>query len=564
MEPLTGDDLAEIGGYRLRGRLGAGGMGRVYLAFTPGGRPVALKVVRPELADDGAFRDRFRQEIAAARRVHGLYTAQVLDGDPAAVPPWLVTAYVAGPSLQQAVADHGPVPVASVFLLMAGVAEALQAIHAAGVVHRDLKPSNVLLAPDGPRVIDFGIARALEATALTRTGMRVGSPQFMAPEQVRGGAVLAAADVFALGALAGYAALGRPPFGEGSETAVLYRVVHEEPDLDGCPRELRALIGRCLAKDPAARPAPAEIIDSCRAQSAVKTVEFTESWLPPTITADMTRHAVPASPRQPSPAPTAPVAAALLAAPDGAGQQAREMPWLPDTMPATARTLQASGPPPRGWWRLSRTTVIAGVAAAVLLAALASYGVLALASPGSSHRPSHAAGARQARGTHHATSLNAAARAQAGLSSALDPCLFGTWTQIVEDVPSTVNGDNVMYVGGAGAKQIFRSDGNNIADYGNGTDYSVNVNGVTWTEITKGSATMHYETQDGTLLFSNVSAHGSQTILDDGAYNNRGPLTLNTQPERYTCTSNALHIFVPNGGSIELARSTPPVPSSRS
>jgi serine/threonine protein kinase len=566
MEPLNGDDPAEIGGYRLRGRLGAGGMGRVYLAFTPGGRPVALKVVRPELGDDRAFRDRFRQEIAAAQRVHGLYTAQLLDGDPDAVPPWLVTAYVAGPSLQQAVADHGPLPVASVFALMAGVAEALQAIHAAGVVHRDLKPSNVLLAPDGPRVIDFGIARALEATALTRTGMRVGSPQFMAPEQVRGGAVPPAADVFALGSLAGYAALGRSPFGEGSETAVLYRVVHEDPDLDGCPRELRALIGRCLAKDPAARPTPAEIIGSCRARSAVKTVEFTESWLPPTITAEMTRHAVPASLPQPSPAPTAPMAAALLAAPDSSGQQAREMPWLPDTMPATARTLQASGPPPGDRRRLPRTTVIAGVAAAVLLVGLASYGGLALASRGNSDSPSRGASgvARQAHGTHHNTSLNAAARTQPSPSSAPFTCLLGTWRQNVEDVPSTVNGDNVLYAGGAGAKQTFRPDGINIIDYGDGTDYSVKVNGVTWTQIVKGSATMHYETQDGTLLTSNVSAHGSETILEAGAYNSGGPLTLNTQPDRYTCTGNSLHIFAPNGGSVELTRSTPPVPSSRS
>jgi len=161
-------------------------MGRVYLAFTPGGRPVALKVVRPEFGGDEDFRARFRQEIQAARRVHGLYTAQVLDAGPDADPPWLVTAYVAGPSLAQAVREYGPMPPQTVFQLMAGVAEALQAIHAAGVVHRDLKPSNVLLAPDGPRVIDFGIARAVEATTVTRTGMRVGSPQFMAPEQIAG------------------------------------------------------------------------------------------------------------------------------------------------------------------------------------------------------------------------------------------------------------------------------------------------------------------------------------------------------------------------------------------
>src|SRR5215469_1282951 len=197
-EPLQGDP-AELGGYRLSGRLSAGGMGHVYLAFTPGGRPVALKILRPELGDDPEFRARFRLEVAAARRVNGLFTAQVLDADPDGSPPWLVTAYVAGQSLAQAVAAHGPLPEHSVLLLAAGVAEALQGIHAAGLVHRDLKPSNVLLAADGPRVIDFGIALAAEGPALTRAGLRMGSPQFMAPEQVRGGSVTAAADMFALG-----------------------------------------------------------------------------------------------------------------------------------------------------------------------------------------------------------------------------------------------------------------------------------------------------------------------------------------------------------------------------
>ena len=267
VQPLASDDPAEIGGYRLRARLGAGGMGRVYLASTPAGRSVALKVVRPELGDDQDFRARFRQEIQAARRVHGLYTAQLLDADPAATPPWLVTAYVPGPSLQQAVAGNGPMPEAMVFRLIAGVAEALQAIHAAGVVHRDLKPSNVLLAPDGPRVIDFGIARALEATALTRSGMMVGSPQFMAPEQIRDQPVTPAIDVFALGSLAAYAARGRPPFGEGHSAAVSYRVLHEPPDLDGCPPQLRALIEPCLRKEAAARPAPGQILEFCLAQA---------------------------------------------------------------------------------------------------------------------------------------------------------------------------------------------------------------------------------------------------------------------------------------------------------
>ena len=295
MEPLTSDDPAEVASYRLHARLGAGGMGRVYLAFTPGGRPVALKMVRPELGDDRDFRIRFRQELDAARRVNGLYTAQVLDADPAATPPWLVTAYVPGPSLQEAVSRYGPMPVDTVLLLMAGVAEALQVIHAAGVVHRDLKPSNVLLAPDGPRVIDFGISRAAETTPLTRSGLRIGSPDYMAPEQVANRPVSAAADVFALGSLAAYAVQGRPPFGAGNLVAILYRVVHEPADLSGCPSPLRGIIEQCLAKDEAERPAPAEIISCCRARTAGRTRQIAQPWLPPAVAAVLADRAMPPS-----------------------------------------------------------------------------------------------------------------------------------------------------------------------------------------------------------------------------------------------------------------------------
>ena len=313
VQPLASDDPAEIGGYRLRARLGAGGMGRVYLASTPAGRSVALKVVRPELSDDQDFRARFQHEIQAARRVHGLYTAQLLDADPTATPPWLVTAYVPGPSLQQAVTENGPMPEAMVFRLIAGVAEALQAIHAAGVVHRDLKPSNVLLAPDGPRVIDFGIARALEATALTRSGMMVGSPQFMAPEQILDQPVTPAIDVFALGSLAAYAVRGRPPFGEGHSAAVSYRVLHEPPGLDGCPPQLRALIERCLRKEAGARPAPGEILEFCLARTA-GTAD--PGWAPPSpalATTAMPQPPAPAWRMAAGPQPTAPAPTDVVA-----------------------------------------------------------------------------------------------------------------------------------------------------------------------------------------------------------------------------------------------------------
>ncbi|CAL9289613.1 serine/threonine-protein kinase [Streptomyces sp. SudanB52_2052] len=263
-QPLRADDPPVVAGYRLAARLGAGGMGRVYLSHTQGGRPVAVKVVRPELADDPAFRRRFRREVEAARRVRGAYTAELIDADADGTPPWSATLYVPGPSLTEAVARRGPLPVPAVLWLVAGVAEALQAIHAAGIVHRDLKPSNVLLAADGPRVIDFGISLAADFTSHTATGAAVGTPHFMAPEQAAAGEVTAATDVFALGQTAAFAALGRPLYGDGSAVGVLYRIVHDEPDLSLLPEPLRPLLARCLAADPEDRAGLAEIVAWCR------------------------------------------------------------------------------------------------------------------------------------------------------------------------------------------------------------------------------------------------------------------------------------------------------------
>ncbi|MFD4032982.1 protein kinase [Streptomyces sp. NPDC058637] len=261
---LQADDPTAVAGYRLAARLGAGGMGRVYLSHTQGGRPVAIKVVRPELADDPDFRRRFGREIKAARRVRGAYTAELIDADADGVPPWLATLYVPGPSLTEAVTRHGPLPVPAVLWLMAGVAEALQAIHAEGIVHRDLKPSNVLLAADGPRVIDFGIALAADGTSYTATGGTIGTPHYMAPEQASGGEITAATDVFALGQTAAYATLGRPLYGDGSAVNVLFRIVHSDPDLSLLPQSLRPLFARCLAADPADRATPAEVVEWCR------------------------------------------------------------------------------------------------------------------------------------------------------------------------------------------------------------------------------------------------------------------------------------------------------------
>ncbi|MEV0218065.1 serine/threonine-protein kinase [Streptomyces sp. NPDC050704] len=315
--PLESGDPTTVASYRLAARLGSGGMGTVYLSYTPGGHPIALKTIRPELSEDPQFRRRFRQEVQAAQRVQGLYTAPVIDYDTENTQPWLATSYVPGPSLAAAVAEHGPLPVPTVLLLLAGVAEALSVIHGAGIVHRDLKPANVMLAADGPRVIDFGIARAADATALTGTGVSIGTPAFMSPEQAAGKPVTPASDVFALGQVAAYAARGTSAYGDGPSHAVLYRIVHEEPDLTGLPDELR-FITRCLAKDPADRPSPAEVIALCQEASPTP-LRQSGSWLPEEIGEQITRRvsasadllaardAVPAT-QTPTPVPpTAPV-----------------------------------------------------------------------------------------------------------------------------------------------------------------------------------------------------------------------------------------------------------------
>ncbi|MEU5028526.1 serine/threonine-protein kinase [Streptomyces milbemycinicus] len=264
--PLAAGDPAHIGSFRLVGRLGAGGMGRVYLGVSRAGRPTAVKVVRADLAEEPAFRRRFAAEVAAARRVQGPYTPAVVAADPEAELPWLATSYIAGPSLGETVDDGGPLAPPMARRLGAGVAEALGAIHAAGVVHRDLKPSNVLLAADGPKVIDFGIAAAADATRLTSTGVRLGTIGFMSPEQADGRPITPASDIFALGCLLAYAVTGRPPFGDGPPSEVLYRVINAEPDPDHLDRgdpELSVLIGRCLRKWPADRPTVDEVIDAC-------------------------------------------------------------------------------------------------------------------------------------------------------------------------------------------------------------------------------------------------------------------------------------------------------------
>ncbi|MYX17345.1 ABC transporter substrate-binding protein [Streptomyces sp. SID8374] len=262
MDALRLNDPARIGGHRLLGRLGAGGMGVVYLGRTDAGALAALKVILPEYAGDADFRTRFRREAEAARRVDSPWAVPVTGADTESETPWLATEFVPGPTLSEVVARCGPLPARSVLVLGRLLARALTAVHGAGLVHRDVKPGNVLLTADGPRLIDFGIARAADATALTATGLVVGTPGFLPPEQATGNGAGAgpAGDVFSLGALLAYAATGRPPFGSGAVDALLYRTVHDAPDLDGVDDPgLRTLLTDCLAKDPAARPTAADL-----------------------------------------------------------------------------------------------------------------------------------------------------------------------------------------------------------------------------------------------------------------------------------------------------------------
>ncbi|MFF7467781.1 ABC transporter substrate-binding protein [Streptomyces sp. NPDC008092] len=282
MERLQAADPSSVGGHRLVGRLGAGGMGVVYLARSPHGAWVALKVIREEYAGDPGFRARFRRETELASRLTSRWTVPVLTADADARAPWLATAYVPGLPLSEALALHGPWPADRLRTLGAALAAALDDVHRAGLVHRDVKPANVLLAADGPRLIDFGIARAVGATALTTDGSVIGSPGYLSPEQARGGTVGPPSDVFSLGCVLAHTATGRPPFGTGGAAAVLYRTVREDPDLDGLPEDLAPTLRACLAKRPGDRPTVPQL--------RFFFGEFSpESWLPaglPALVAD--------------------------------------------------------------------------------------------------------------------------------------------------------------------------------------------------------------------------------------------------------------------------------------
>ncbi|MGW8380425.1 DUF4328 domain-containing protein [Streptomyces sp. ODS28] len=350
MEPLNAEDPRWIGGYRLLSRLGEGGMGRVYLARSDRGRTVAVKVVRAELARQSDFRKRFALEVNAARKVGGEWTAPVLDADTEAATPWVATGYVAGPSLTRIVEEqYGPLPRRSALALASGLVQALRAVHGAGLVHRDLKPSNVLITIDGPRVIDFGIARALDSAVqsgggLTSTGGLVGSPGFMSPEQVRGQPVTPASDVFCLGAVLAYAATGRMPFGtqDSGIHALLFRIAEEDPDLGGVDGALLELITACLTKDPEGRPAVDELaegLDGALAGGA---------WLPGEVLAELGRHAVQLLDSEDPEGATGSFGG-LAANAEGTGAAAGFGPAAPTGAPGTAHAPGGHGTPHPGF-----------------------------------------------------------------------------------------------------------------------------------------------------------------------------------------------------------------------
>ncbi len=415
MVELEPGDPQKVGPYSVLGRLGSGGMGRVFLARSPGGRYVAVKLVRAELAEQADFRVRFAREVAAAQKVSGLFTAPVVDADLDAPVPWLATAYVAGPSLADAVARHGPLPVSSVVALAAGLAEGLGAIHAAGIVHRDLKPSNVLLSEDGPRIIDFGISRAAEQSALTGTGLVVGSPGFMSPEQAQGHAVGPSSDVFSLGAVLTFAATGEGPFGTGSTAMLLYRVVFAPPATDTLPAGLRPLIERCLAKDPQQRPSTGQLLSELNVHPAA-------GWLPAPITRGFPTHppTVAVTADDPSARPITELATPSRPLPPGD-------PRSPSTITAaSARSPDAATAPPQPAGsdqrpRQGRRQRLAWALITVGLLAVTATAAVALANTMGVQHQQPAAGGVQA--TSHAYSTSAATvpgtrqAATAGISS---------------------------------------------------------------------------------------------------------------------------------------------------
>jgi serine/threonine protein kinase len=417
VDSLAASDPRQVGAYRLLGRLGAGGMGQVFLGESPGGRKVAVKLVLPQHAADADFRRRFAREVAAARQVGGFHTAPVVDADPDADPPWMVTAYIPGPSLEAAVKQGGPLETEVVRRLGAGLAEGLAAVHACGLVHRDLKPSNIILAEDGPRIIDFGIARPANATALTSSGMVIGTLSFMSPEQVSGEQADGRSDIFALGGVLTYAATGRGPFDAATIPAIIHRIASQPPDLGGIIGPLREVISACLAKDPAGRPSLDNLMASLSGTVQPGQVRPGNAAVPSAV--------------QPTPSPTAP------SGPPGPQTRTMGLHGRPQQSPAPLqqplapirRPVTQPEPPARS--RRARLPLIA----AVCLVGLAAVGltVTFIANDSGSNKPHQTA----THSSHPATSSAATGSGNSGAGTGGDTktCTYTSTSGTARPVP---------------------------------------------------------------------------------------------------------------------------------
>ena len=504
MEPLTADDPRQVGVFRLQSRLGAGGMGRVYLASSPGGRAVAVKIVHPELARDPEFMRRFRREVEAAEAVSGAYTAPVVGAGPDDSPPWLATAYVPGPSLAELVTGAGPLPVAAVWRLAGGLIEALQAIHARGLVHRDLKPGNILIAADGPRVIDFGISRALSGTALTATRTTMGTPAYMSPEQAEGTEAGPPSDVFSLGSVLAYAATGVAPFDGGDTLSVIYRIVHAEPDTSRLPPALGRLVAGCLVKDPAGRPSLDALLSAVAAGSASFPENEPGKFWPDSMAglvagaAARTGHLPTARPAAATDAPrrgqatsashsaepaTIPPRAPGAAHPEGAHPAGAHpagahlggahLGGAPPTMTAPSRP-DRDATPRRSSRRWLVVTGAAGVVAAATGAALAltlGSGPTRPPPPGVSHTPGHTPGQTFASAPGSAAG-STAATSHPATSPASSPS-----TSLIAVTVCTFPADSCTL---SGAAQVMEVRPKQITDSGDGTGVVTNLVWSDW------------------------------------------------------------------------------------
>lgn len=530
VRPLTAEDPRELGGHRLLGQIGRGGMGMVYLGTMRSGRRLAIKVIRADYADDAEFRARFEREVTAALRVRGPFLAALIDADLASATPWLATEYVPGPTLAHRVTQGGPLPPAEVRALVGHVAEALYAVHRAGMVHRDIKPDNVLLGPDGPCVIDLGIAQAADATALTHAGSPLGTPVFMAPEQARGEDVSPATDVWALGGVALFAATGNRPFGQGRPDLMYYRVVHEDPQLEGCPDELLPFVRACLTKDPAARPGVREILDAqpdLPGPSAAPTAAEPAAPVAPVA---------PDEPAAPAPAPSvvtdvplavpAPVddewsSAADTYVPGAAAPQAPQAPQEPQEEPPAAPARRRRG-------------LVLAVAAAVVLAGAVTGAALLLRDdddPSPTGSP-----------------------ATTAAEAAIDACLVGRWTQtsMTDTWEQPELGEPVDVTGWDGRVLEFREDGTEVARFDDadplrGTHSTLGEIVQTWS----GTATFHVTTKDGVLHVEDVD-YSDVTVTDEvaGTTQSSRPVSVPGADVEYECDDATM---TQRGGDYEAS-----------